>query len=331
MCPSKPDIAMSVPAPESLLPVLADHLATATSELELELYQHAMHDTYLMQFKDQTAYFKLYRYGLATREKLAAEVEYLTHLAKKKLAIAEPLATGSQSPIIEVTCPEGPRLGMVFAAVPGKFHPEPSEDQCRQYGRYLAKLHELGVSYLESTPKTTPPPYDFAAIGHHLEQLVAARSWIPSKHRTTFQCAIESLLELVPQIDQLPQSIVHGDAHLGNVRFVRNTPAMFDFDLMGVGPAAYDLAIYRWSRLLNATSPADSRKQWGALLVGYRSVRELESAERELLTTLTTARHLWFISYMIESAATHGRVWFENSQPRILRHLEMCGTKDAAA
>ena len=92
---------------------------------------------------------------------------------------------------------------------------------------------------------------------------------------------------------RVPIGLCHGDVHVGNTRIADDVVTLFDFDVCGMGPLAYDLAC-QWRKCLLALEQRDAAAlEWSSFLRGYTSVRELTDAERDVIPAFAALRAIW--------------------------------------
>lgn len=108
-----------------------------------------------------------------------------------------------------------------------------------------------------------------------------------------------SIIESIPR-EQPYYGFCHGDVHSGNLYFWNRQPQIFDFDCMGFGYRAYELAVYLWDE----TSVNDNfieSEQWNNYLKGYQEVRKLSQQEIQLIPAFAALRQLWFIGVIVDA------------------------------
>ena len=116
-------------------------------------------------------------------------------------------------------------------------------------------------------------------------------------------------LSTLSPIDQ-DYGLCHGDLHTGNVHFVSSHPTLFDFDCLGYGWRAYDLATFWWSRLLFEPDEAQQGACWRSFLVGYERERPIQPPTLSLIPAFTLARQLWVMGIHTDTVTAHyGRSW----------------------
>lgn len=87
--------------------------------------------------------------------------------------------------------------------------------------------------------------------------------------------------------------IIHGDLHLGNIRFEGDQVTFFDFDHCAYGWRAYDVGT------LSFLPEAKFEK----VIEGYESVRPLSEGERSSLPAFAKLRMLWDMGDMLATTS----------------------------
>jgi Ser/Thr protein kinase RdoA (MazF antagonist) len=85
---------------------------------------------------------------------------------------------------------------------------------------------------------------------------------------------------------------------------------LFDFDCVGYGWRAFDLATFQWSRLLFETDEGRQADSWAAFVAGYKAERPLSTNTLNLIPLFVLARQLWVMGIHTSDVTTHyGRSW----------------------
>jgi Ser/Thr protein kinase RdoA (MazF antagonist) len=120
--------------------------------------------------------------------------------------------------------------------------------------------------------------------------------------------------------------LIHADLHAENVHFHSDgSLALFDFDLLGTGWRAYDLAVFFWSRHLLARDTGHADQGWQAFLQGYLTHRSLPDADRQAVPLLAAARQIWIMGLHTGPPTRHyGRRWLDKRY--LQKHLTLLGS-----
>jgi Ser/Thr protein kinase RdoA (MazF antagonist) len=224
---------------------------------------------------------KFYRPGRWSREAIREEHAFLRELAAVEVPVAAPLEVAPGETIGEVD-------GILFALysrVAGRAPEEFSDDDVKDVGRLLARIHNVGAG----RDATTRPPLTPATYGReNLEFLLAAGHVAPE-----LRAAYEALLERIEPIFRgVPAHRIHGDCHLGNLVRTRTGLTFLDFDDMRIGPAAQDV----W--MLVPSADADGARQRGLLLDAYRAVRPFDDQWLRLVEPLRALRYIHYAAWI---------------------------------
>ncbi|MGX5799937.1 phosphotransferase enzyme family protein [Bradyrhizobium sp. Arg314] len=162
-------------------------------------------------------------------------------------------------------------------------HPaEPSIAHAAAFGKSLAKLHRANIA----TPERLSEPGS--------EQQV----------KPIFQPIMDELSEALDRIfpaRQHPSSsgIRHGDARIGNAIMLDDTAILFDFEFIGMGDLAYDIATFLWCLV---TEPkVETVSVFRSFVASYRQEHNILFAQDELRRAYLNKEmnNLYFLSNFI--------------------------------
>ncbi|TVX96291.1 phosphotransferase enzyme family protein [Cohnella terricola] len=112
---------------------------------------------------------------------------------------------------------------------------------------------------------------------------------------------ITKITELQSEMDW---GICHGDLHGGNAHIRADIITHFDFDICGYGWRAYDLAVFKFARELEADKKSgegnNSNQIWIAFLEGYKSIRNLGQRDIESIPYFCVIRQLWLMKLSLQ-------------------------------
>ncbi len=129
------------------------------------------------------------------------------------------------------------------------------------YRLALQALADLHATWWGQPPDPADYPWVWTPTGHHTDGLVReARAglieieqapWLEqlfSKERLhAWLRVLDDPPCLLDLLVRMPQTLIHGDYWPGNIAIRADGPAVFDWQLVGVGAAAYDLACFHSS------------------------------------------------------------------------------------
>lgn len=134
-------------------------------------------------------------------------------------------------------------------------------------GQYRAALDALAAMHAQWWGRPPDPaeyPWVWQPLGAHapalaedaraalleIERAPWREAFFPGDRLRAWLRVVEEPAVLLDLFEGVPQTLVHGDYWPGNIAVHRDGPAVFDWQRVGVGPAAYDLACFygssRW-------------------------------------------------------------------------------------
>lgn len=237
---------------------------------------------------------KFYRPGRWDRDALQDEQDFLTELAAGELPVIAPLKNAAGATLHE-------HEGLFFAIFPkkgGRPVDEFNDEQWKEFGRLLARVHNVGGQH---EPRNRIVIHPDESTREHLEAILAIEFPYASLKRE-FEQTVEELIEqIAPSFDDVEEIRIHGDCHVANILY-RPGESMFliDFDDMAVGPCVQDL----WMMLPGHRR--DSTRELNLLLQGYETFREFNNAELRLIEPLRAMRFIHFMAWCARQKADGG-------------------------
>jgi Ser/Thr protein kinase RdoA (MazF antagonist) len=188
-------------------------------------------------------------------------------------------------------------------------HLNPTLAQSQALGQATAQIHRHADA---SAPKYARPKMDITYfVERPLRNIQRIFGHLPTEMELLTDAAntVTNVLQILPRID-LDYGLCHGDLHTGNVHFVADTPALFDFDCLGYGWRAYDLATFWWSHQLFEPDEEQQQACWQAFVASYAAERPLHPTTLSLIPVFTLARQLWVMGIHTDAVTVHyGRSW----------------------
>ncbi len=251
---------------------------------------------YQLELSDESyVVAKFYRPGRWSDDAILDEHDFLLDLEEAEVPVAAPLELPNGSTIDEI---EGIRFSL-FPRIGGRAPEEMNDEQLRQLGRLLARLHSVGRTELaEHRPEMTPQTY----IGNNVDWLLESDS-IPDGPREPYAAMARRIqARIEPLFEGVEFQRIHGDCHLGNLLWSPGGLVFLDFDDMVMGPPAQDF----WLMVGGRDAWAERRLQ--LLLEGYESMNEFPRATLRLFEPLRVMR-------MVHWAAWIARRWKDPAFP----------------
>ena len=190
---------------------------------------------------------------------------------------------------------------MHFAIFPkkgGRPCEEPTDEQWKELGRLLARVHQVGAEHPPRDRITLHPTH---ASETHLREILATEFRQASLKRE-FEREAREILDLIrPLFDDAEFVRIHGDCHPANII---HRPGegfhLIDFDDMAWGPPVQDL----WMLLPGHVRQV--KREVDLLLDGYEMFREFEYGSLKLIEPLRAMRFLHFTAWCAHQKADGG-------------------------
>jgi Ser/Thr protein kinase RdoA (MazF antagonist) len=238
---------------------------------------------------------KFYRPGRWSRAAIEEEHAFLQELKATGIPAVAPFPHLFETRDILTT---------FFPKARGRIPPDLPEEELEKIGRLLARVHNVGAqSRCEHRHAFDPNSMGKVALD-------VVRPLVSPSLVDRYLDASEDILEFLDdRLDRKKFQRIHGDCHRGNL-LQTDLPGqskeyfLLDFDDFGMGPIAQDF----WMLCMGDEDEAE--KQLGAMLKGYRELREFDDRDLELLEPLRGLR-------IIHYAAWIARRWSDPSFPQL--------------
>jgi Ser/Thr protein kinase RdoA (MazF antagonist) len=280
--------------PDAVLQLVESALGVRASNLCRTLTSY-INRVYDVKLDDESwVVAKFYRPGRWNRDALQDEQDFLTELAAAELPVIAPVKGTNGQTLHE-------HAGLFFSIFPkkgGRPVDEFNDDQWREFGRLMARVHNVGGQH---APRNRIVIHPEISTSDHLEAILAVEFPFEGLKRE-FEDAVEDLIEqIAPMFDDIEEIRIHGDCHVANM-LQRPGEAIYliDFDDMGVGPAVQDL----WMMLPGHRR--DMGHQLNLLLEGYETFRDFNHAELRLIEPLRAMRFIHFMAWCARQKADGG-------------------------
>ena len=273
---------MVIQAIESL-GYLSDARIIALNSYENRVYQ--------VGIEEQTPVIaKFYRPNRWTDEQILEEHQFSTMLKELELPVIAPI----NSPHDQATLHRfGGYRFAIFARMGGQA-PEPGDlDQLFRLGRLLGRIHAAGKEVnFQYRPTLSIDSYCIKPSEFLLQQ-----DFIPGYLTAAFESLIDRLSSRLQEnfaaINQLSFLRTHGDCHIGNIMWNRDSgPWFVDFDDCIMAPAVQDL----W--MLLAGDRASQTAQFSEILEGYEEFCSFNRAEIALIESLRSMRMVHYAGWL---------------------------------
>lgn len=258
---------------------------------------------YDVELEDDTRVIsKFYRPGRWSKQAILEEHEFLKDLDAAEIPVAAPLTLTNNSTIGEIK-------GMYFSVFPkrqGRSPDELDEDQLRQAGRLIARIHNVGSQKkIRDRGSVSIEEYGVRTI-----DLLSKGNWIAMEVKTRYEDLGKKLIDAMkPLFEGIEYQRIHGDCHRGNLLYGKGQFFFLDFDDMRQGPCVQDL----W--LLTPGRDAQTTKDREVMLEGYQEIRSFNRRELNLVEPLRTLRILHFSAWIAQR-------WSDPSFKRLFPQFE---------
>jgi homoserine kinase type II len=237
----------------------------------------------------------------------AREAKVLAHLAGNGVVTPAPVTANDGETLVTI----GGKPAAVFPWIDGDMLCQAGVTllHANQVGGALARIHKAGHAPDAPLDAGRFGPRDLEA---RCERVALSTDPEAKALAPTLRAACLAAAEKRDENEgRAPSGLVHGDLFRDNVLWDRANPykiaALLDFESAHDGPFAYDLAVTILSWSYGATLDLSIAR---ALVEGYRSVRELERADREVLYDEMLLAALRFtITRITDEAIRVGKRW----------------------
>lgn len=308
-------IERSVLSSDALRKHLLDHY-DLPSPITCRLYSRYATDIYHVEAGDEHFWLRVYHHDEFTHAEIEAEVTILNELARHNLSVVRLAPDRKGTYFHHLPAPEGERYSVLTIHAPGTAPGrEINAVQAARYGEAVAQLH--------LTLDIFPQRYERPQIGltELLDEPLAHLQPMLRKRPADWHFFCELAEQLKQVLAQLPThtpayGLCHGDLHKSNIIMdEQGRLTMIDWDCLGYGWRAYELAVLRWS-IGPAVGPEgigvpQTAEVWNAYLQAYTALRPLSAVEHAALPYFVVARQIQVCGWDIQRALD-GRLgtWF---------------------
>jgi Ser/Thr protein kinase RdoA (MazF antagonist) len=230
---------------------------------------------------------KFYRPGRWTKEQILEEHRFLSDCKGVEIPVVTPIPFPNGETLGEV-----PGAGIYYAIFPkvgGRILDEMSDEELKQIGRLIARLHNVGrSSRFEHRIRLTPGTYGYANLTYLRENKL-----LPSSVEAHYCGVAERILKASePWFNEVATQRIHGDCHIGNILWHGRGCFIVDFDDSLTGPCVQDL----W--LLTPGRDEDSLRRRERVLEGYEMMGSFDRGSLRLIEPLRALRMIHFTTWI---------------------------------
>lgn len=228
---------------------------------------------------------KFYRPGRWSDDAILDEHDFLIALEESEIPAVAPLELHEGETLSRI---EGFRYSL-FPRVGGRAPSEMTDDQLRQLGRHLARIHAVGAREpAEFRPTMSPDTFlldnlDILLDGEHIPVSVEER----------YEAMVLRLHErIAPAFERVKLQRIHGDCHLGNLLWTPDGLVFLDFDDLVMGPPVQDLWMMQGGR------DAWAERRLELMLEGYETMMDFDRGSLRLIESLRAMRMVHFVAWI---------------------------------
>ena len=228
---------------------------------------------------------KFYRPGRWSEDAILDEHDFLLDMEEAEIPVAAPLELpggGTLAKVHDIFYSLVPRFG-------GRAPDEMDDEQLRQVGRLIARIHRVGATAPAEHRVVMHP--DGWLLGNL--EILEGQGHLPDAVRDRYSSAVRALHALsAPLWDGLELQRIHGDCHLGNLLRTPQGMVFLDFDDMAMGPPVQDL----W--LLQGSRDAWGQRRLQMMLEGYETFASFDRSTLRLAEPLRAMRMVHFTTWL---------------------------------
>jgi Ser/Thr protein kinase RdoA (MazF antagonist) len=230
---------------------------------------------------------KFYRPGRWTKEQILEEHEFLQECRDAEIPVVPPLPFPDGTTLSEV---EGSGIYYaVFPKVGGRILDEMDDNQLRQIGRLLARLHGVGSRH----PFSHRMSLSIESYGRSNIEYLRSNKLIPHSVEGHYTNVAEEIFAACESwFADAPKQRLHGDCHIGNLLWSSAGCSIVDFDDSLSGPCVQDI----W--LLTPGRDEVSVRYRDLLLEGYQMMRNFDRSTLRLIEPLRALRMIHFTGWI---------------------------------
>ncbi|WP_159456217.1 phosphotransferase enzyme family protein [Chitinophaga eiseniae] len=268
----------------------------ALKNVQCELLVRGVGDTYLVQSPGDRFILRVYRSSHRSLPQIQEEVALLQALKAAEVSVSHPLQDKAGETVQRLNAVEGERCAVLFSYAPG--HPVRmlNDQQLYLLGREMARFHQVSAAFGAGKTRWT-----FNEDSMFVRPLAQLQPFFANNAAdyTWLQQAAATAAAKLSATKGLSMGYCHFDFLPKNMHFDTNGITLFDFDFMGYGWLANDIASF-WQYLAlevytKRMTQEEADRQYHLLLDAYREHRPLNERELEAIPFISLG---WWLFYM---------------------------------
>jgi len=273
------------------------------NSLENRVYEIEIDNPKAKHVSENFVIAKFYRPGRWSKEQIKEEHQFLFDLVEAELPAIAPLTFDGES-LFETQ--DGELYYCVFPKRGGRNPDEFNEDQLRQLGRLLGRLHLIG----QKRSGEHRVELNVTNYGVQNLQSVLEDKHIPDNYRESYETLVKQFIETInPLFKKIAIQRIHGDCHKGNVLYNEDHGFFFiDFDDFVRGPVVQDL----WTLIPGRDDYA--KKERDIFIEAYELWNDFPHQQLKLIEPLRGLRTIHFDAWI-------GKRWADPSFPAAFPHF----------
>jgi Ser/Thr protein kinase RdoA (MazF antagonist) len=257
-------------------------------------------DTYLIESATDRYILRIYRNTHRTLPQIEAEIALLLALQQAAIPVSYPIKDVSGNAIQSIQAIEGTRHAALFSWAQGEAARTLTEKQLQTLGQQMARFHNVSSTI---APNEDRWKVDFDSTLRKPLQLLKPHF---KDNPEDFEWLEQSANSVITHFNHLDTSkfstgYCHFDFLPKNFHFEGDSITFFDFDFMGYGWLAYDLAGF-WQHLqldvyAGRMTKGAADTAFDTLIRAYRRERSLSDNELASMPWLTLGFWLFYMSF----------------------------------
>ena len=211
---------------------------------ECTLFKSGLNDVYQVKSGDEIFYLRISPANKYILKDIEEEADIINILVENGVNAAPPVCCKSGKFVWEINAPEGKRFLILFKEAKNS----PSGEEPKMHynlGHMLAQIHIITDNYIITINRKGFEPDNLQT-----KPLELVKPYINEEDFDFLVTASQKCIDFIG--DSIPATepyygFCHGDIQPNNYHFIGERPGLFDFDCMGIGWRAFDIAVFLWN------------------------------------------------------------------------------------